>query len=106
MKPVELVKTGSGEGGRFLWSALGVIGILAVFLLLVFLPMQLSGNAPWAAASLESYQYVSGLTEEFPELRDEIGRCKEDGILSRWEVETLRGRADRIRKDRELEKIK
>ena len=107
MKPVELVKAGSGEGGRFLLNALGVICVISLFLFVAgFLPIHLSGNAPWQAASLESYEYVAGLTEEFPELRDEIERCKEDGIISRWEVETLRKRAERIRKDRKLEKIK
>lgn len=88
-------------------ETLQTLGATAAILLLLFVMVGLPIIAiRGEEASLDSYRRVSAMSEELPELRGEISRYKEDGVLTRAEVSALVRKADRIRKGKELEKIK
>jgi hypothetical protein len=94
-------------------NLLGLLGIIAIFFIvvgplsfMVYMASTATDRRALREASLESYKYVASMYEDLPELRDEIQQYKEDGILTNGEVKTLETRAERIRKDREMEKIK
>ena len=98
---MEFVKTGERD-----WDLIvPLLGITLLVLGLSFLMyMSITSNSR-REAHLADYQYVTSITERFPELRDDINQCKADGVLTNGEVRTLREKTERISRSRELEKI-
>ena len=52
-------------------------------------------------ASLQWHKLIAGYSDEFPELKDDIAECLEDGKLSVWEAKGIERAYQRLKK-REL----
>ena len=101
---MKMVKVGDNEGIKIMT---GVFLTFLVLFVIIGLPLiMVAKSANEDDVDIDQYRIVSAMYEELPELRDQIRQSKEDGVLTRVEVRALTERADQIRKDREMEKIK
>lgn len=104
MKLVKMSDRGQIVGGIAI--ALVLISIFSLFIFVMINGKRWEREAEEAKeATLDSYRRVADLAEEIPELRGEIARFKEDGVLTVGEVKAINGKADQIRKNKELDRI-
>ena len=89
------------------WDDAFMIGMLiaAGVTMVLVVPALIWHEHFYQDASVDRYDEAAALAEEFPELKLDLSRLREDGILTKSEINGVRAKAKRLRKARATRKF-
>jgi hypothetical protein len=79
--------------------------VATVIVILFVVPVLVAHEHYYRDVSVDGYNEVAKLAQEFPELKRDLNRLREDGTLTAAEINGVRAKVKRLRKARATRKF-